>query len=33
MRIMEYGYVGDVNIYSSETGAWSHKEKGWADEL
>jgi hypothetical protein len=30
---MEYGYVGDVNIYSSETGAWSRKGKGWADEL
>ncbi|CAL4931767.1 unnamed protein product [Urochloa decumbens] len=28
-----YGYVGDVNIYSSETGAWSHKESGWGDEL
>ncbi|CAL4923330.1 unnamed protein product [Urochloa decumbens] len=28
-----YGYVGDVNIYSSQTGAWSHKESGWGDEL
>ncbi|CAN6284242.1 unnamed protein product [Urochloa humidicola] len=28
-----YGYVGDVNIYSSETGAWSRKESGWGDEL
>ncbi|CAN6289042.1 unnamed protein product [Urochloa humidicola] len=28
-----YGYVGDVNIYSSETGVWSRKESGWGDEL
>ncbi|KAF8727834.1 hypothetical protein HU200_018398 [Digitaria exilis] len=28
-----YRYIGDVNIYSSETGAWSHKESGWGDEL
>ncbi|OEL22016.1 hypothetical protein BAE44_0016962 [Dichanthelium oligosanthes] len=28
-----YGYIGDVNIYSSGTGAWSHKGNGWGDEL
>ncbi|XP_039780777.1 F-box protein At5g07610-like [Panicum virgatum] len=28
-----YGYIGDVNIYSSETGAWSCRGNGWGDEL
>lgn len=27
----EYGYISSVNIYSSETGAWSYKENGWGD--
>ncbi|KAL6599543.1 hypothetical protein ACP70R_045680 [Stipagrostis hirtigluma subsp. patula] len=29
----DYGFVSGVNIYSSETGAWSHKGNGWGDEL
>ena len=29
----DYGYIGDVNIYSSETGAWSCRGNGWGDEL
>ncbi|KAF6999441.1 hypothetical protein CFC21_015470 [Triticum aestivum] len=27
----DYGYISGVNIYSSETGAWSYKENGWGD--
>ncbi|TVU04146.1 hypothetical protein EJB05_50282, partial [Eragrostis curvula] len=27
----DYGYITGVNIYSSETGVWSHKENGWGD--
>jgi hypothetical protein len=28
----DYGYITGVNIYSSETGLWSHKENGWGDD-
>ncbi|CAN6304530.1 unnamed protein product [Urochloa humidicola] len=27
----QYGYITGLNIYSSVTGAWSHKEIGWDD--
>ncbi|XP_025795633.1 F-box protein At5g07610-like isoform X2 [Panicum hallii] len=29
----QYGYITGLNIYSSETGVWSHKENGWSDEV
>ncbi|XP_066346504.1 F-box protein At5g07610-like [Miscanthus floridulus] len=29
----DYGFIAGVNIYSSETGAWSHKGNGWGNEL
>ncbi|TKV92840.2 hypothetical protein SEVIR_9G187201v4 [Setaria viridis] len=29
----QYGYITGLDIYSSETGAWSHKENGWGDEV
>jgi len=29
----QYGYITGLEIYSSETGAWSHKENGWGDEV
>jgi len=29
----QYGYITGLEIYSSETGAWSHKENGWSDEV
>ncbi|CAM0910596.1 unnamed protein product [Alopecurus aequalis] len=27
------GYLNDVDIYSSETGAWSHHESAWEDDV
>lgn len=29
----QYGYITGLNIYSSETGVWSHKENCWGDEV
>ncbi|TVU46944.1 hypothetical protein EJB05_06518, partial [Eragrostis curvula] len=28
----DYGYITGVNIYSSETGQWSHNGNGWIDD-